>query len=323
VEILTSKKRNGNSRPAVYLTLLALLLSFTLFAFNPGKVSFEYSVNGLTTDLNRFSVFVMPGYTVNISFTGSSSDQYVGNYAQGQLIEDGRLNWQFVSPRKEGNYELVILHNNPPETLILNIFVMTPLEGKNGEYLNGYRIGNYPTTLFRNNPKYKAPEGLFEVTRLNQDVRISPHFRLKQFLCKQQPGHWPKYVLVKPELIMKLELVIERLHDQGIDLNGLFIMSGYRTPYYNTSIGNGKFSRHQYGDAADVYVDSNHDSVIDDLNKDGKASMADADVIYQVVEAIESDPKYKNLIGGMGKYRKTAAHTWDVHTDMRGYRARW
>ena len=89
------------------------------------------------------------------------------------------------------------------------------------------------------------------------------------------------------------------------------------------SLGQGKYSRHIYGDAADVYVDDNNDSEIDDLNNDGKASMADAQVIYQIVETIESEPEYKYLIGGLGKYNKTAAHTWDVHIDTRGYRARW
>ena len=62
---------------------------------------------------------------------------------------------------------------------------------------------------------------------------------------------------------------------------------------------------------------------IDDLNKDGKSSMADAQVIYQVVEGLEGRPRNKFLIGGMGKYNKTSAHTWDVHIDTRGYRARW
>ena len=51
--------------------------------------------------------------------------------------------------------------------------------------------------------------------------------------------------------------------------------------------------------------------------------MSDADVIYQVVEMIEKEPNYKYLVGGMGKYNKTASQTWDVHIDTRGYRDRW
>ncbi len=115
----------------------------------------------------------------------------------------------------------------------------------------------------------------------------------------------------------------DRARGIGANAKSIFLMSGYRTPYYNASIGNGKYSRHLYGDAVDVYIDDNHDNVIDDLNKDGTASMKDADVIYKIVDEIDSNPDYKYLIGGLGKYKKTSTHTWDVHLDTRGYRARW
>ena len=47
-------------------------------------------------------------------------------------------------------------------------------------------------------------------------------------------------------------------------------MSGYRTPFYNRSIGNQtRFSRHVYGDAADIYADDDGDGKMDDLDGDG------------------------------------------------------
>ncbi len=100
-------------------------------------------------------------------------------------------------------------------------------------------------------------------------------------------------------------------------------MSAYRTPYYNKSIGNVKFSRHVYGDAIDLYVDDNHDGIMDDLNKDGKINIKDARVIAKVVEKIEQDPHYKEFIGGLGVYNKNSRHTYFVHVDTRGYAARW
>ena len=51
--------------------------------------------------------------------------------------------------------------------------------------LNGYRIGEYPATPLKGNPLYLPPPGFIEVTKDNQDTKVSPHFTLKQFLCKE------------------------------------------------------------------------------------------------------------------------------------------
>jgi uncharacterized protein YcbK (DUF882 family) len=305
------------------IIILFILMGSLVHARAGNRINFKVTVNKVPLEYNISSFSTMPGDTLHFVFTGNTSDQFVAQFSSGELIEDSSLNWRYIAPAKSGHYELIILHNNPPEKLILNLFVFVPASEQKGEYLNGYRIGNYPQKLYRNNPKYKTPKGFIEVTEATKDVQVSPHFRLNQFLCKQQPGKWPKYLLLDTRLLTKLEMVIERLERKGNKAGNMFIMSGYRTPFYNASIHNGKYSRHIYGDAADVYVDENHDGVIDDLNKDGKASMADAEVIYQVVESIEKKAEYKYLIGGMGKYNKTAAHTWDVHIDTRGYRARW
>lgn len=100
-------------------------------------------------------------------------------------------------------------------------------------------------------------------------------------------------------------------------------MSGYRTPYYNKSIGNVKFSRHVFGDAADIYVDEDLDGVIDDLDNNGKHDMADALVIHSIINKMENDPENEHLVGGMGSYKKNTAHTYFIHVDTRGYKARW
>ena len=265
----------------------------------------------------------MPGDTVHLETTGSTRDQFVIQYSQGTLTEKSGFSWEYIAPEKSGLYEMTILHNDPPEKMLLNIFVMLPASEQKGETLNGYRIGQYPGKAFRGLKEYNKPQGFVEVTQANKDVFVSPHFQLKQFLCKQQPGHWPKYVLLRPHILLKLEILLDKLNRKGAGAKTLFVMSGYRTPWYNASIGNGKYSRHIYGDAIDLYVDVNKDAVIDDLNKDGTAGMKDADVIYKIVDQMDADPAYSQLIGGLGKYKKTASHTWDVHVDTRGYRARW
>jgi hypothetical protein len=287
------------------------------------KLSFKVQIGELLTDLAIFSAFALPGDTLDLSVTGSGSGQFVKQYAQGRLIENNRTSWRYVVPEQPGHYTLTILHNDPPEKFVLNVFVLVPASQVDDGKLNGYRIGSYPEKPFRGNPEYRQPEGFIEVTENMLNTHLTPHFKLGQFLCKQQPDHWPKYVVLKPKLLIKLELLLDRLVEKGIEASTVFIMSGYRTPWYNAAIGNGRYSRHIYGDAADTYIDENHDAEIDDLNKDGKASMADADVIYNIIDKLDSDPDYKHLIGGLGKYKKTAAHTWDVHVDTRGYKARW
>ena len=65
---------------------------------------------------------------------------------------------------------------------------------KNG-FLNGYRIGTYPATPLKGNPMLPARRrGFIEVTKENQDTKVSPHFTLKQFLCKEDTTRaFPKY----------------------------------------------------------------------------------------------------------------------------------
>ena len=100
-------------------------------------------------------------------------------------------------------------------------------------------------------------------------------------------------------------------------------MSGYRTPFYNRAIGNVQYSRHIYGDGADIFVDvSPRDELMDDLNGDGRVDLRDARVLYEIVEGLEGGD-VAGLVGGLATYDATSAHGPFVHVDGRGYRARW
>jgi uncharacterized protein YcbK (DUF882 family) len=101
-------------------------------------------------------------------------------------------------------------------------------------------------------------------------------------------------------------------------------MSGYRTPAYNKAIGNGTYSRHVWGGAADIFVDDNGDGVMDDLNGDGRVSRADSEWLARFVDSLERKGRFGNeLVGGIGTYGSTASHGPFVHVDARGYQARW
>lgn len=80
-------------------------------------------------------------------------------------------------------------------------------------------------------------------------------------------------------------------------------------------------SRHQYGDAADVYVVNGSRDWMSDLNNDGAVDTRDARVLASAAERVER--KYPELVGGIGVYTATSAHGPFVHIDVRGKRARW
>ena len=197
-----------------------------------------------------------------------------------------------------------------------------------GDKVNGrigrYVIGFWPAERNRVNSRaYQNPKGFIEVTPENQDTRVSEHFRLRDFLTKDQASVWPKYLVLSERLIDKLELVIDDLNSRGVLVRHVSVMSGFRTPRYNGAGGDGRsgVSRHMYGDAADVFVDNDRNGRMDDLNRDGRVDHRDARVILESVERVER--RHPSLAGGAGVYKANAAHGPFAHVDVRGWRARW
>jgi uncharacterized protein YcbK (DUF882 family) len=125
-------------------------------------------------------------------------------------------------------------------------------------------------------------------------------------------------------LLLKLELILEKVNEKGYRCDTFHIMSGYRTPYYNKAIGNVKYSRHIYGGAADIFIDENpKDNMMDDLNQDGKIDYRDAAIIYRIIDDLYGKKFYDPFLGGLARYKKTSNHGPFVHVDVRGRRARW
>ena len=214
----------------------------------------------------------------------------------------------------------------------VSLISMRPRAEKRNGRVGLYYIGNWPGETGRvSAPKkappdrYRPPSGFIEVTRTNADTRVSEHFRLRDFLTKGQDNVWPKFLVLEMRTVDKLELVLSDLASHGIDVSGVRVMSGFRTPQYNRSGGNtagrAGLSRHMYGDAADVFIDSNRDGVMDDLNRDGRSTIADARVIDQAVDRVEA--AHPELVGGTGVYSAASGHGPFIHIDTRGYRARW
>jgi hypothetical protein len=197
--------------------------------------------------------------------------------------------------------------------------VLVPATRVRDGRLNGYRIGRYPAAG-RRGDLYAPPRGFIEVRSGDRDTKVSPHFELGQFLSKQE-SDFPKYLVLDPLLLLKLERLVERLRRAGIDVDTLHVMSGYRTPFYNAAIGNVAFSRHLWGNAADVFVDEDRNGTMDDLTGDGRIDRADAERLKAL--ALDVERASPDLVGGVASYPGTAAHGPFVHVDVRGRAARW
>ena len=237
-----------------------------------------------------------------------------------------------VAP-KAGIWKLAVAVGNAIKPIAdLNLISLRPRSEKQQGRIGSYLLGSWPgetgtVRAPRNAPveKYRPPSGFIEVTQANADTKVSEHFKLRNFLTKNQPNVWPKYLVLDMRNIDKLELVLSDLQSQGIDVSGVFVMSGFRTPQYNASGGNtagrAGLSRHMYGDAADIWIDSDHDGRMDDLNKDGRIDIKDSRVILQALDRVEA--AHPELVGGGGVYPAEAGHGPFIHIDTRGYRARW
>ncbi len=292
--------------------------------FSTGKNSFSVRINHIETPYQIASIFLLPDETLKIEALPQhkqSSFQLMDSNGR-QILGQARR-WRWQAPRRPGNYTLILAADRLAETTTIQVFVMVPFNRLKNERLNGYRVGRYPLTAYKNLAIYNPPRGFVEVTEQNLELQLSPHFKLSQFLCKQNGG-FPKYLVLREKLVLKLELLLERVNAHGIHCNTFNVLSGYRTPDYNKSIGNVKYSRHVYGGAADIFIDENpQDGMMDDLNRDGIINYKDAALLYDLIDGIYGEEYYKIFLGGLGWYKKNRAHGPFVHVDVRGFRARW
>jgi len=309
---------------AVATALASAILAAEASGFSPERVGFRLSFRDEVSSYRTLAVFVVPGEALALKVSdGTGRRGYLFTHSAGTATPTGTNRWRWEAPAQAGVYPAVVSHPEIPDTMTLHLFVMVPYSALEGEYLNGYRIGRYPTIPFRNLTIYKPPRGFIEVTEDNEQTPVSPHFTLKQFVSKQEGGY-PKYVVLRERLLLKLEMILEKANERGHRCETLHIMSGYRTPFYNDLIGNVRYSRHIYGGAADIFIDENPvDGMMDDLNRDGRSDYLDAAVLYDMIDDMYGSTSYELFHGGLARYRKTSSHGPFVHVDVRGFPTRW
>ena len=301
---------------------VVLLVPAAFARFDPGTAQFDVHVDEKRVAFREFALFHPQNTPVTIKVPDALPGDYSLFLQAGELRHEGTGHWTWLTPGEAGLHRAHLLRADGA-LVTLNMFVMRPLSDVRDEALNGYRIGSYPMHLNDDNAIYATPKGLIEVTRDLVDVRVSPHFTLGQFLCKQQPDHWPKYLVLQPALVEKLELILEEVNNQGIRARTFHVMSGYRTPWYNRSIGNVAFSRHVWGAAADIFIDNVGDGRMDDLTGSGTVGLADALLLHRIVDERFATPSSMRMAGGLGLYGPRPHRGPFIHVDVRGVSARW
>jgi hypothetical protein len=286
-------------------------------AYGPQRLPFTVRFGDAENDYRVMAMFVLPDQAVPVGVVNPSG-AYDLTATAGSAQAGGASLWRWVAPTQPGLYPIEIRERSSGRSMTLNVFVMVPFSELRGGSIHGYPIGHYPAPR---SEFYERPRGFVEVTPELNQVAVSPHFTLGQFVCKQAGGP-PEYLVLRQPLLAKLEQVLAEVNERGHEVHSFSLLSAYRTPRYNAAIGNvTTFSRHHYGDAADIFVDEDGDGRMDDLNGDGRHDLADARWLGGVVDHVAGESPA--FIGGLGTYEPTSEHGAFVHVDVRGFEARW
>ncbi len=261
------------------------------------RVAFPLSISG-----DRY------GFTYQWVRTGSGES---GDVAR-ELNSDS-----LIAPLNAGIYELQLTKAGVVQRVAEpRLAVMVPFELKLGSTLNGYRIGRYPSEWGSREQAESHPDGFVEVREGEEDIPLSRHLKVGDFITHDAQKVWPRYVAIDPRILDKIELVLRELArrrgEESLNFH-IQVHSGFRTPIHNAGVeGAARDSRHLYGDAADIAIDA---------DGDGKLTIFDA---YQVERAVEwVERSHPELMGGLGVYSSKRFSTPYTHIDVRGDRKRW
>ncbi len=260
------------------------------------------------------------GQAITLQVEDADSGAFTLDAGAGAVQRLAAAQWRWTAPGKPGAYTLEIRRADGAR-MRFTALVTTPRQALRGGALNGYLIGNYPSHP-SGQALYRPPEGFIEINARSAELPLTPRLKLGQFVCKQAASG-PRYVALRERLPLALEAAMERFARAGIASSGLTVMSGYRTPHYNRQLGDTRFSRHQWGDAADVFIDEDGDGRMDDINGDRRHDREDAGLLFRIVDAAQDEAGWQRFTGGLSAYPPNAYHGAFLHLDTRGVKARW
>jgi hypothetical protein len=191
-----------------------------------------------------------------------------------------------------------------------------------GRYRHVSRSGNRKV---RANPdSYQPPAWWFRITPGNAGFSVVPGLTAGELVTPSEDTGRPHTDLVPVCYSMWRTIYALRsaLEAAGIPATAMKVISAFRGPRYNRSIGSSSFGRHIYGDAFDFYIDLEGDAKASDLNRDGKRDRRDAYAVVAILEDLMADGVIP--MGGIGVYNTIGGdHEVTMHVDNRGHRATW
>ena len=313
-----------------YLSLLIIIvlvssLSLNAAAFSREHANFSVVYKDLKIPLKTFSIFVLPREDIKISIAAEDRGQTYTIELGGKIYESSTsFNWK--AHAESGHYQATIREKNKAESgseIKINVFVLHPYENKNGQYLEDFRIGYYPEIPADKKEMYSKPKGFLKIDQSLLELNLTPHFKMKQFLTGQS-SDLPQFIAIQESLILKLEFFLEEVNKAGYYAESFGIVSLYRTPYFNKKIGNNTdFSRHLFGDAADIYIDNSGNEWMDDLNGDGQFTKADSDILADLAVKFDQKEEFNDLQGGVCSYKGNGVRGPFLHIDTRGRHITW
>lgn len=281
------------------------------------KVSFEIEYKGITTSLKIVPLFLSCGEIETVKIKDNSVEKYIiSENEQEILLENNSFNAEI----KNEKYKTIkITKVSSGETVLVNIFKKEIDAYKCNGFVNGYKVGIYPYIKDVNKKKYE----FIEINQENRKMKISPNYTIEEFRSKPITEKFPVYIMLDEKIIHKVEGMIENYRREHIYIEKFVIMSAYRTPVHNNKLGNGKLSRHVFGDAVDIFVDENHDGKMDDINNDGVIDAKDIKMLYDIAAKMDDSEKYSMFSGGLSMYESNRIVGQFLHVDSRGSKIRW
>lgn len=314
----------------LYLTifiLILLILSFSLntAAFSTEHANFSIEYDDLKIPLKTFSIFVLPREEIKFSIAEEDRGQMYQIELGGKIYESA-TSFTWKAHAESGHYQATIKEKNTNGSgseIKINVFVLHPHQKKNGQYLEDFRIGHYPEIPAEKREHYVKPEGFLKIEESLLEVNLTPHFTMKQFLTRQS-NKLPQFIAIQESLLLKLEFFLAEVNNAGYPAETFGIVSLYRSPYFNKKLGNNSdFSRHLFGDAADIYIDNSGNEWMDDLDGDGNSTIADSDILYDLAVKFDQKEEFADLQGGVSSYKGNGVRGPFIHIDTRGFHISW
>ena len=303
------------------LLILAVLCATTVHAdFDTGRAPLALSINNEIYPYREFATYVLPEEHLGLCIMADDAERYQVVASDGLLDYIADCRWLWTAPAVSGQSTLRVL-DGADAVMEITVFVLTPAQRVINGRIGNFLIGDYPAPT-EAGEIYQAPDGYIEVSEELLDIRVSPHFVLGQFVTVLD-NDFPKYIVLRERLLLKLEAIMERLSERGIDTDSLAILKGYITPAYNAQIGGLPDSRHMYGGAATLIVDRDNDGRMDDLDNNGVLDNRDGQELFDLIDELYSEPGREHLRGGLYLYSGDATRGPSVMLDARGFRKRW